>query len=134
MLFIITTVVSIAIGVVSLVALTDYPRAGVLVAIAAPVQDIDIGSFDRLLDLYVRDGLVYYAALRSDRAGLDRFVRSLRTEPVEFDTQPINVRKAQAANGVSESRRSDRVGAGRKRNRLWAGEYRDRHRRDAHTG
>ena len=93
-LFIITTVVSIAIGVVSLVALMDYPRAGVLVAISAPVQDIDIGSFDRLLDLYVRDGLVYYAALRSDRAGLDRFVSSLRTEPVEFDTEPINVRKA----------------------------------------
>lgn len=93
-LLIITTVVSIAIAVVSLVTLMDYPRAGALVAIAAPGQDIDIGSFDRLLDLYVRDGLVYYASLRSDRVGLDRFVSSLRTEPVGFDTQPINVRKA----------------------------------------
>jgi len=93
-LLIITTVVSIAIAVVSLVTLMDYPRAGALVAIAAPIQDIDIGSFDRLLDLYVRDGLVYYAALRSDRVGLDRFVSSLRTEPVGFDTQLIDVRKA----------------------------------------
>ena len=69
-------------------------RAGVPVGSAAPVQGIQTGPFDRLLDLYVRDGLVYYAALRSDRAGLDRFVGSLTTEPVGFDTWPINDRKA----------------------------------------
>lgn len=34
-------------------------------------------AFDQLLDLYVRDGLVYYAALKSDRAKLDRYVASL---------------------------------------------------------
>jgi Protein of unknown function, DUF547 len=33
--------------------------------------------FDALLDLYVRDGLVYYRALKSDRAKLDRYVASL---------------------------------------------------------
>ena len=32
---------------------------------------------DELLDLYVRDGFVYYKALRSDRGRLDRFVASL---------------------------------------------------------
>ncbi len=32
---------------------------------------------DRILDVYVRDGLVYYAALKTERAGLDRFVASL---------------------------------------------------------
>jgi hypothetical protein len=32
---------------------------------------------DELLDLYVRDGFVYYGALRSDRARLDRYVASL---------------------------------------------------------
>jgi hypothetical protein len=33
--------------------------------------------FDDLLDLYVRDGLVYYQALRADRAKLDRYIASL---------------------------------------------------------
>jgi hypothetical protein len=33
--------------------------------------------FDQLLDLYVRDGYVYYRALRADRARLDRYVASL---------------------------------------------------------
>lgn len=32
---------------------------------------------DRVLDTYVRDGMVYYRALRSDRGGLDRYVGSL---------------------------------------------------------
>ena len=40
---------------------------------------------DRLLDLYVRDGLVYYRALRSERAVLDRYVLSLREIPIGFD-------------------------------------------------
>lgn len=39
---------------------------------------------DRILDLYVRDGLVYYRALRSERAVLDRYVRSLRAAPAGF--------------------------------------------------
>ena len=34
---------------------------------------------DELLDLYVRDGFVYYSALRSDRAKLDRYVASLNS-------------------------------------------------------
>ena len=33
--------------------------------------------FDQLLDIYVRDGFVYYNALRSERGALDRFVASL---------------------------------------------------------
>ena len=33
--------------------------------------------FDELLDVYVRDGFVYYNALRIDRAKLDRYVASL---------------------------------------------------------
>lgn len=32
---------------------------------------------DELLDLYVRDGFVYYGALRSDRGRLDQYVRAL---------------------------------------------------------
>lgn len=33
--------------------------------------------FDEILDLYVRDGLVYYLALRNERARFDRYVQSL---------------------------------------------------------
>lgn len=32
---------------------------------------------DDLLDLYVRDGMVYYAALKSDRGKLDRFLQAI---------------------------------------------------------
>ena len=34
-------------------------------------------AFDEILDLYVRDGLVYYLALRQDRGKLDRYVAAL---------------------------------------------------------
>ena len=87
-------ITSAAMAVVLLVTGTAYLRAGALVGSAAPAQRIDTGPLDRLLDLYVRDGLVYYAALRSERAGLDRFVESLATEPVAFDARPITDRKA----------------------------------------
>jgi hypothetical protein len=38
--------------------------------------------FDQLLDSYVRDGIVYYRALRTDRAKLDRYVASLDSSGV----------------------------------------------------
>lgn len=42
--------------------------------------------FDQLLDMYVRDGLVYYRAVRSDRARLDRYVASLgAVAPATYD-------------------------------------------------
>ena len=40
---------------------------------------------DRILDLYVRDGFVYYRALRAERVALDRYVRSLREAPAGID-------------------------------------------------
>jgi hypothetical protein len=47
----------------------------------APAQSADVeplhAPFDRLLDLYVRDGLVYYRALKSDRTRFDRYIASL---------------------------------------------------------
>jgi hypothetical protein len=58
----------------------DEPRA---IAVAqdgpAPGTDVDPlhAPFDRLLDLYVRDGLVYYRALKSDRSRFDRYLASL---------------------------------------------------------
>jgi hypothetical protein len=44
---------------------------------SAPPIDPLHASFDTLLDLYVRDGLVYYRALRSERGRFDRYVASL---------------------------------------------------------
>ena len=40
------------------------------------------GGFDQILDLYVRDGYVYYNALRSDRGRLDRYVAAIADAPV----------------------------------------------------
>jgi uncharacterized protein DUF547 len=37
---------------------------------------------DEALDLYVRDGLVYYRALKSDRSRLDRFVGAIANETI----------------------------------------------------
>jgi hypothetical protein len=43
-----------------------------------PAQQTDRhGLFDRILDIYVRDGLVYYRALQIERASLDRYVAAL---------------------------------------------------------
>jgi len=39
---------------------------------------------DQLLDLNVRDGLVYYRALRSERGRLDRYVSSLNVTPAVY--------------------------------------------------
>ncbi len=44
---------------------------------APPSVDPLHKSFDGVLDIYVRDGLVYYQALRQERASFDRYVASL---------------------------------------------------------
>lgn len=51
--------------------------AGVSSAPALRAQPDPHAALDRILDVYVRDGMVYYAALRGERAGLDRYVASL---------------------------------------------------------
>jgi len=43
----------------------------------AQVGDVRQRAFDEILDLYVRDGEVYYRALKLERAKLDGFVNSL---------------------------------------------------------
>ena len=42
-----------------------------------PVVDALHRPFDEILDLYVRDGLVYYYALKRERGKFDRYVQSL---------------------------------------------------------
>lgn len=44
-------------------------------------------EYDRVLDEYVRDGLVYYRAVKSTRQGLDAYVESLST-PLEPSASP----------------------------------------------
>ena len=49
-------------------------------------------TFDELLDLYVRDGLVYYRALKSERAKLDAYVAGLADAAI--DSAPRDERLA----------------------------------------
>src|SRR5215470_19429514 len=64
--------------VVSQAAAQEAPAPGTNVdALQAP--------YDRLLDVYVRDGFVYYRALKSDRAKLDRYVASLDITSATYD-------------------------------------------------
>ena len=49
----------------------------------APAVDPVHLTLDTVLDIYVRDGLVYYQALRQERARFDRYVSSLAQADVE---------------------------------------------------
>src|ERR1700693_2731494 len=57
-------------------------------AASAPAQE-DLAdtargkAFDQILDLYVRDGYVYYRALKADRAKLDGYLGQISAEPVD---------------------------------------------------
>jgi hypothetical protein len=50
----------------------------------APGADPLHRPLDQILDLYVRDGLVYYRALKSERARLDHYVASLNVAPATY--------------------------------------------------
>ena len=63
----------------------ELPKLEVAVGERAARQRASDEPLDRLLDLYVRDGLVYYAALRNDRAALDRYLAGRRAAPAGFD-------------------------------------------------
>ena len=57
--------------------------------------------FDQILDQYVRDGFVYYAALRAERRVFDDFVESLAERPVAFDAWSEARRLAYWLNGYN---------------------------------
>jgi Protein of unknown function, DUF547 len=56
----------------------------------APGTNVDAlqAPLDRILDVYVRDGFVYYRALKSDRAKLDRYVASLDVPQATYAKWP----------------------------------------------
>lgn len=51
----------------------------------APLVDVLHRPFDQVLDIQVRDGLVYYRALRGERGRLDRYAASLDVAPATYD-------------------------------------------------
>lgn len=51
-------------------------------------------ELNRILDLYVRDGLVYYSALRTERVVVRRFLAAIEGEPAGFDGWNPAARKA----------------------------------------
>ena len=53
-----------------------------LAVASATAQDNTTKPLDETLDLYVRDGFVYYRALRSDRSRLDRYVNAIASADV----------------------------------------------------
>lgn len=62
---------------------------------APPAVDALHRPFDELLELYVRDGFVYYNALKSDRGRLDRYIAALDSPEA-----------ATHANGSTDKRRA----------------------------
>lgn len=60
--------------------------ASVVVAAQQPPSTADPlhRPLDQILDLYVRDGYVYYRALRAERGRLDRYVASLDVGPAAY--------------------------------------------------
>ena len=51
-------------------------------------------TYDQLLDLYVRDGFVYYRAILSERGRLDRYVASLNVPAATYERWPRDARLA----------------------------------------
>src|SRR5262249_60361005 len=50
----------------------------------APGAEVLHRPFDQILDANVRDGLVYYRALKGERGRLDRYVASLNVTPATY--------------------------------------------------
>ena len=51
----------------------------------APGSDPLHVPLDQILDVYVRDGMVYYRALRTERGRLDRYIASLNVPSATYD-------------------------------------------------
>ena len=68
---------------------------------AVRAQGPALSQFDEILDQYVRDGLVYYAALRQERGALDRVIRSFADAPQAFEAWSRERRLAFWINGYN---------------------------------
>lgn len=63
-----------------LIAVTSFAQPFV----PAPGAELLHRPLDQILDVNVRDGLVYYRALKGDRGRLDRYVASLNVTPATY--------------------------------------------------
>jgi Protein of unknown function, DUF547 len=54
---------------------------------AAQQSTIVLGPFDLILDTYVRDGYVYYRALKTERRRLDEYLRQIALTDVDKETR-----------------------------------------------
>src|SRR5947207_2315089 len=67
-------------------------RLAAVACALAVVSAQELKGLDFILDTYVRDGLVYYRALKLERGRLDAFITSLGSASV--DNQPAPARAA----------------------------------------
>jgi hypothetical protein len=82
-----------------LVAITAVLAASLAVSASARQQagassDPLHRPLDQILDLHVRDGLVYYRALQSSRGSLDRYVTSLNVPAATYESWPREAKMA----------------------------------------
>ena len=87
------TAMAVAVAIVAVLVIGDSGDVTAH-ARARGAQIPDVSGFDGLLDLYVRDGLVYYAAVKAERDVLNGYVRSLGDVPPQFDRWTSDDRKA----------------------------------------
>ena len=93
-------------------------------AVAPTPADVDAlhRPFDEILDIYVRDGLVYYFALKQERGKFDRYVQALgevaaghaqglaaRSAAGVLDQRLQRVRAAHGDRRLSDSRQGRRT-------------------------
>src|SRR3954447_23169567 len=69
-------------------ALIASARSPAAIAQASASADTLHRPFDQVLDTNVRDGFVYYRALKSERGRLDRYAASLNVAATAYDAWP----------------------------------------------
>jgi hypothetical protein len=84
LLLLFTTVAAAGSLLASAVTPASRPRA----MQASTLADTLHRPFDQILDTNVRDGLVYYRALKSERGRLDRYAASLNVASAVYDAWP----------------------------------------------
>ena len=74
------------ISIISILVITLLTLAQAEQIAPSPAAGTMHRAFDEILDLNVRDGLVYYRALQSSRAQLDRYVASLDVPSATYES------------------------------------------------
>ncbi|HXG55430.1 MAG TPA: DUF547 domain-containing protein [Vicinamibacterales bacterium] len=78
---------------IGLLVVSAAPRAIVSAQTPASMEALH-RPLDQILDLYVRDGLVYYRTLKAERGRLDRYAASLNVPAATYDAWSREQKKA----------------------------------------